>query len=506
MYKEILIDSSLDESRVAVVENGKLVELYIEEGDVEYYAGDIYKAVVEDVLPGLQSAFLDIGHGKKGFLHSADIISTGTEGLEELLNEGVGNSGGTKDYCSSPIQNTLREGQEVIVQILKEPIGGKGAKLTTAVTIPGRYLVLMPYVDRVNVSNRIKDQSERERLRDTINGIRPHGIGFIVRTAAKGVEPEYMYDDMEELVGIWQRINEQAGRKRAPCLLYKDRQLLHRTVRDIFTDDVDILIVDSLADYEETVKSIEKYSPGLAHRVRLYEDDEPLFEAFGIESEINRMFRRKIWLRSGGYIVIDEAEALVAIDVNTGRFLGKKDLEETILKTNLEAAAEIARQVRLRNIGGIIIIDFIDMSIPENREQVIDAFKGHLENDRARVNILELSELGLVEMTRQRVRESLLSHISRECPFCKGRGSVLTIDALLQKIESEVRRGFRNLGSELVVAVHPEIKEFLDENYAGRLNQIEHENDGSIFIQADEGFALDGVEVRPARGAKKAIP
>ncbi|UCE27121.1 MAG: Rne/Rng family ribonuclease [Candidatus Coatesbacteria bacterium] len=506
MYKEILIDSSLEETRVAVIENGKLVELYMEERDVEYHAGDIYKAVVEDVLPGLQSAFLDVGHGRKGFLHGADVISTGMEEIEELLNENVGSPGGTKDYYGSPIQDTLREGQEVIVQILKEPIGEKGAKLTTAISIPGRYLVLMPYADKVNVSNRIKDRLERERLRDLINGIRPHGIGFIIRTAAKGVEPEYVYGDMEELVGVWRRINEQAGRKRAPCLLYKDRRLLHRTIRDIFTEDVDILIVDDLGDYEETVKSAEKFSPGLSQRVRLYEDDEPLFEAFGVESEINSMFRRKVWLRSGGYIVIDETEALVAIDVNTGRFLGRKDLEETILKTNLEAAAEIARQVRLRNVGGIIIIDFIDMAIPENRHQVIDAFKGYLENDRARVNILELSELGLVEMTRQRMRESLLSHISRECPSCKGRGSVLTIDALIQKIESEVRRGFRNLGGELILTVHPDIKDFLDENYAGRLNQIEHENEGNIFIQSDDGFALDGVEVSPAGRVRKTVP
>ena len=377
--------------------------------------------------------------------------------------------------------------------------------LTTAITIPGRYLVLMPYIDRVNISNRIKDPEERELLRNMLNGIRPSGLGFIIRTAAGGVEPEFIHEDLEELTSIWKRINEQASRKRAPYLLYKDQKLLQRTIRDIFTGEVDILILDNINDYEDTVKLAEKYSSGLTHRIRLYDDDEPLFEAFGVESEINRMFRRKLWLRSGGYIVIDEAEALVAIDVNTGRFLGKENLEETILKNNLEAAAEIARQVRLRNIGGIIIIDFIDMAFAENRDKVLGVLKKNLENDRARTNILELSEIGLVEMTRQRVRESLLSHISRGCPYCKGRGSVLTMDALLQKIESDLRRGFRNLGNELLLTIHPEIKKFLDENYAGRLNQIEHESNGTIHIQEDEDLALDTVEVRPIREVGRTI-
>jgi ribonuclease G len=505
MYKEILVDSSLGGLRVAVVENGKLVELYLEEKDVEYYAGDIYKGVVEDVLPGLQSAFLDIGHEKKGFLHSADIISTGVEDIEELLTENFDYLPGSRDYQGSPIQDMLREGQEIIVQILKEPIGEKGAKLTTAITIPGRYIVLMPYVDRINISSRIKDQEERVRLRDTVNGIKPHGMGFIIRTAANGIEPEYIYEDLEKLTSIWRRINEQASRKRAPCLLYKDRQLIHRTIRDMFTDEIDILIVDNLTDYENAVKAADKYLPGLSHRIRLYDDDEPLFEAFGIESEIGRMFRRKLWLRSGGYIVIDETEALVAIDVNTGRFLGREDLEETILKTNLEAAAEIARQVRLRNIGGIIIVDFIDMAIPGNRIKVLEEFKRDLENDRARINILELSELGLVEMTRQRVRESLLSHISRDCPYCKGRGSILTIDALLQKIENDLKRAFRNTGRELRLVVHPEIKKYLDENYGGRLNQIEHENDAIVYIQEDKRLAVDTIEISSVQKSGGAV-
>jgi ribonuclease G len=505
MYKEILMDSSLDELRIAVVENGKLVELYMEEKAVDFYAGDIYKAVVEDVLPGLQSAFLDIGHEKKGFLHSADIISTGMGDVEELLPDSFGYAAGSRDYYASPIEDRLREGQEIIVQILKEPIGEKGAKLTTALTIPGRYLVLMPYVDRVNISNRIKKPEERERLRNIVDGIRPNGIGFIIRTAAAGIEPEYIFNDLEELTGVWNRINEQALRKKAACLLYKDRLLLQRTIRDIFTDEVDILIVDSIQDYEEAVRFAEKYSPGSSHKVRLYDDEETLFEAFGIESEINRMFRRKLWLRSGGYIVIDEAEALVAIDVNTGRFLGRKDLEDTIFRTNLEAAAEIARQVRLRNIGGIIIIDFIDMALRGNGDKVIDAFKNELEKDRARINILELSELGLVEMTRQRVRESLLSHISQDCPYCKGRGSVLTTGALIQKMENGLKRAFRNLGRELQLVVHPEIKKCLDENYGGRLNQIEHENNGNVYVREDQTLAVDTFEIRLVRSPGKTL-
>ncbi len=505
VQKEILVDTSLGEVRVAVVENGKLVELYFEHEDAEHYAGDVYKGRVEDVLPGLGSAFVDIGHDKRGLLHASDVIATGIEDIDEIF---LSQAGGTETVSPAPrghIEDILQPGQNIIVQVTKESIGDKGPKLTTAVAVPGRYLVLAPYVDRVNLSSRIEDDGERERLRRLVEDARPAGFGFIVRTAAGGAEAELVLRDMEDLLETWDRIQKKSERKRAPALLYKDKDLLERVLRDHFTGDVDTFIADSLATYERVVSLAEKYAPHFVSRVRLYEDDHPIFDAYGVEGEIDRMFRRKIWLRSGGYIVIDEAEALVAVDVNTGRFLGHEDQEETILKTNLEAAAEIARQVRLRNIGGIIIIDFIDMAVPKNKDKVLEALKDHMARDRARSKILELSELGMVEMTRQRQRGSLVAALSRTCPYCRGRGTVLDFDVLGAKIERELARRLRDeKPAEITVVVHPRVKNFLDTAFADRLNRLEIESDSQVNVVSREDLALDDVEIlNPRRGERK---
>lgn len=502
--KDILVDTSLDEVRVAVVENGKLVELYFEHEDAEHYAGDIYKGRVEDVLPGLGSAFVDIGHEKRGLLHASDVVTTGIEDIDEIF---LSQAGGAEVGESAParghIEEILQPGQSILVQVTKESIGEKGPKLTTAVAIPGRYFVLAPYADRVNISSRIEDGEERERLRRLTEEAKPAGCGFIVRTAARDIEPEFVLRDMEDLLETWRRILKKSERKRAPVLLHKDKDLLERVLRDQFTDDVNTFIADSFATYERVVALAEKYAPDFVSRVRLYEDDHPIFDTYGVEGEIDRMFRRKIWLRSGGYIVIDEAEALVAIDVNTGRFLGREDQEETILKTNLEAAAEIARQVRLRNIGGIIIIDFIDMTVAENKEKVLETLKGFMARDRARSKILELSELGMVEMTRQRQRGSLVAALSRTCPYCRGRGSVLDFDILGAKIERELARRLRDENrEEITVVVHPRVKNYLETAFAERLNRFELANDAQVNVVSREDLALDEVEILDAkRGA-----
>ena len=494
MHKEILLDSSHGEVRIAVVENGKLLELYIEQQEATHYAGDIYKGRVEDVLPGLGSAFVDIGHEKRGFLHASDIVLTGIEDVDEYFSQQTG-GGAAPPHGRTAIQDALRPGQDVVVQVVKESIGEKGPKLTTALTIPGRFLVLMPHMERVNISSRIENAEERERLRQLVEEVKPPAHGFIVRTAALGEEPELIYHDMEELVELWRRVTLQAEKKRAPALLYKDKDLLERVLRDQFTSDVDVVIADSFTTYNRVTTLTEKYAPQLTSRVRLYEDEHPIFDAFGVEAEIDRMFRRKLWLRSGGYIVIDEAEALVAIDVNTGRFLGREDQEETILKTNLEAAAEITRQVRLRNIGGIIIIDFIDMALPEHRRQVLAALKEHMSRDRARYKILELSELGMVEMTRQRHRGSLVSTLSRPCPYCRGRGMVLDYEVIGTRIERELDRRF-HLGEEddVTVYVHPQVKRFLETSFAERINQLELAHGSRIHVEPREESALDAVE------------
>jgi len=506
--KEILVDTSLDEVRVAVVENGKLVELYVEHEDAEHYASDIYKGRVEDVLPGLGSAFVDIGHQKRGLLHASDVVATGIEDIDEIF---LAQAGAADAAAPAPprshIGDVLQPGQSIIVQVTKESIGDKGPKLTNAVAVPGRYLVLTPYADRVNISSRIEDEEERGRLRHLVEEAKPAGLGFIVRTAAQGVEPEFIFRDMEDLMDTWRGILKKAERKRAPALLYKDKDLLERVLRDQFTGDVNTFIADSLATYERVVSLARKYAPHFVSRVRLYEDDHPIFDAFGVEGEIDRMFRRKIWLRSGGYIVIDEAEALVAVDVNTGRFLGGEDQEETILKTNLEAAAEIARQVRLRNIGGIIIIDFIDMTVPKNKEKVLETLKEHMAGDRARSKILELSELGMVEMTRQRQRGSLVSALSRTCPYCRGRGAVLDLGVLGAKIERELARRLRNEKlKEVTVVVHPRVKNFLDTTFAERLSRLELESGAQVNVVSREDMALDDAEIiNPQRGARKFV-
>jgi len=508
MQKEILVDTSLGEVRIAVVENGRLVELYLEHEDAEHYAGDIYKGRVEDVLPGLGSAFVDIGHDKRGLLHASDVIVTGIEDIDEhFLTESGAPRGTSLPSPPNQIAEILQPGQNVIVQVTKESIRDKGSKLTTALAIPGRYLVLTPYVDRVNLSSRLEEEAERERLRQIVEEAKPEGHGFIVRTAARGVEPEFLVRDMEDLLATWGRIQAQNQRKRAPALLYKDKDLLERVLRDQFTGDVDVLIADSLATYERVLSLAGSYAPELVSRARLYEDDLSIFDAYGLETEIDRMFRRRIWLRSGGYLVIDEAEALVAIDVNTGRFLGQEDQEKTILETNLEAAAEIARQVRLRNIGGIIIVDFIDMAVPAHKEQVLETLREHMARDRARSKILELSELGMVEMTRQRQRGSLVASLSRTCPYCRGRGTVQDFDVLGARLARELARRLRERHhDEISVVVHPRVKNFLETSYAERLTRLELEHETQVTLLAREDLALDEVEILdPRRPERKYV-
>jgi ribonuclease G len=496
MHKELIIDSSHGEIRVALVENGRLVELYIEQEDVQHYAGNIYKGRVEDVLPGLGSAFVDIGHDKRGFLHASDVLLTGIEDIDEFF---AGQASPASPRGS--IGGALRGGQDITVQVTKEAIGDKGPKLTTAISIPGRYVVLMPYADRVNISSRLEDEATRDRLRALVEGAGAAPHGFIVRTVAGTAEPEAVLREIENLVQTWRRIAAAAERKTAPALLYKDKDLLERILRDLFTADVDVMITDAAATYERVTALAEKYAPPLAPRVRLYDDEHPVFDAFGIEAEIDRMFRRKIWLRSGGYIIIDEAEALVAIDVNTGRFLGRYDQEETILKTNLEAAAEIARQVRLRNIGGIIIVDFIDMATAEHKDHVLAALKDHMSHDRARAKILGFSELGMVEMTRQRHQGSIAARLSRPCPYCRGRGTVLDFEVVGVRLERELDRRFHaGVRGELTVFVHPRVKEYLELSFASRLSRIEADPRGHIRLVGRDDLPLDALEIT-ARGA-----
>src|SRR5580692_9225494 len=414
----IVINADGPETRVALVEDGYLGELYIERKRERGIAGNIYKGRVERVLPGMQAAFVNIGLEKSAYLHVSDVRGT-PDDLKRLFAGGdaSAHSNGDEDEDATDaarvgggarIEDLLKEGQEIVVQVTKEPISTKGARVTRYVSLPGRHLVFMPTVDHVGISRRIGSDKERRRLREIVDSMRPPGSGFIVRTVAEGVSERELKSDMEFLIKLWNEVVRRAEGGRCPALIYNDLDLLLRTVRDLFTADVAKLIIDSRSEYDRVKKFIAAMMPDFSGLIELYDGTDPIFDGFGIEIEIDRALERKVWLKSGGYLIVDEMEALTAIDVNTGRFVGKSSLEDTITKTNLEACREVAEQLRIRSIGGMIVVDFIDMDRPHNREKVTRSFNDYLRKDRAKAAVTRISELGLIEMTRKRTRESLL--------------------------------------------------------------------------------------------------
>src|SRR5262249_49399349 len=360
------------------------------------------------------------------------------------------------------IEELLKEGQEVLVQVAKEPISTKGARITSYVSLPGRHLVFMPTVDHIGISRRIGTDKERKRLRDIVETQKPKGAGFIVRTVAEGASEKELRDDMDFLMRLWREVVKKNERAKPASLLYSDLDLLLRTVRDTLNDDIDKLIVDSRGEYERVQKFVQAFMPEYQGRIELYEGAEPIFDGFGIEGEIDRALERKVWLKSGGSLIVDEGEALTAIDVNTGKFVGKRNLEETITKNNLEACREVADQLRLRNIGGIIVVDFIDMDKEQNREKVFRAFTEALKADRARSNVSKISELGLVEMTRKRTRESLSRKLTEPCFYCEGKGYLKSKTTICYEILRELRRGGDAVKEDaIVIQCHPEIADLL---------------------------------------------
>jgi ribonuclease G len=395
VLKEIIVNVREEETRVAVIEDKVVVEVYIERSLNQRLVGNIYKGKVENVLPGMQAAFVDIGLEKNAFLFVEDVLPPRNVGNHEL-----------SSVPGININDVLKEGQEILVQIAKEPLGTKGARVTTYITLPGRYLVLMPTVDYIGISRRIEVEEERERLREVAERVRPPHMGLIVRTVAEGLSEEELQQDIALLIRLWKKIQNRSYHGPVLNLIHKDLELVQRILRDLFTEDIDNLIIDSRYDYEKVMEFMELTSPLLKGRVTLYEQDN-LFEKFGVEEEIERILKSRVWLKCGGYIVIDQTEALTAIDVNTGKFVGSTNLADTVLKTNLEACIEIARQLRLRNIGGIIIIDFIDMQDTEHQGKVLQLLEVEIRKDKTKTNILGLTQLGLVEVTRKKVRQGL---------------------------------------------------------------------------------------------------
>ncbi len=559
MKREILINGSQRETRVAILEDDRLVELLVDRPDHRRTVGDIYLGRVEAVLPGIQAAFVDIGQEKSAFLHASDLLEPDEdeepeeegegegEGEEELEadppepaaegvaveegtgerranwrggrdrrrrgrvngNAGQGNGGEARQREISSrralpnIQDILKKGQTLPVQVTKEPIGTKGCRVTAQISLPGRVLVYMPYASKVGVSRKIESREQRAKLREMVSKLLPKDAGgVIVRTVAEGVTEEHFRREIESLLQLWRKINrKKTFVRRAPALLQRETSLTRGIIRDLFSTKVDALHVDSKELYNEIEQYLNQIDPELMSRVHLYGEPTPLFDKFDIESEIRDLFKARVELPTGGSLIIQPTEALVSIDVNTGRYTGKKDPEKTILRTNLEAAREIARQIRLRDIGGIIVCDFIDMETRSNRDKVLQELRTHLGRDRARTKALAVSELGLVEMTRQRVRPSLWHSMTTDCPTCAGSGRVFTPEVVARRLERALKRaGHEHRERQLTVRLHPEVALYLLEEEPKLLQTLSKLTGLDLELRDDPMMRLDEFRLmsRPA--------
>jgi len=485
------------ETRVAVLEDGTLVEFLVDDHKNAGIAGNIYKGRVSKILPGMQAAFVDTGLAKDAFLYVRDIYED-LEEYERLLSpedeESIGEEIQPRPKSSRrgtlSIEELLQEGQEVLVQVVREPIGTKGARITSHITLPGRYLVYMPTEQQIGVSRKIENEGERARLRQIVEEININNEGLIVRTAGVGKGKPELQADLEFLRSLWRKIKAKAETLSAPALVQKDLDLVFRVFRDLFTREVDRLVVDSPTEYERCLEHLETLAPELKPYLYLYTEDEPIFKSFGIDKELDRALRPKVWLRSGGHIVIEETEALVSIDVNTGKYIGKKDFEETVLKTNVEAAREIARQIRLRDLGGIIIIDFIDMARADHREQVYAELREALKPDRSPTNVLFLSELGLVEMTRKRAKQGLAKVLSQSCPACGGAGWVRSTPSIARQILREVEwRLLKKRLKRIKIKANPDLINWLKDEEAEVIEALQETYGGEIALILEDSLA-----------------
>ncbi|MGE3261110.1 MAG: ribonuclease E/G [Bacteriovoracia bacterium] len=579
MPSELVINATLPEIRVALLEDGEISDLSIEYEKNKSIVGNVYKGRIVRVLPGMQAAFVDIGLERAAFLYVGDIVyeaesdeeepeeipSTPTtaegdigpeaeestsesgseqEGEETVAAEGEeqpaaegeetsprrssnmgprgrdrqsrGRSGGRgRGGRSKPmrprlnIQDVVKEGQDVVVQVAKEPMGTKGARLTCHISLPGRHVVLMPTVDHVGVSRKIESNEERRRLRQIVDDLRPPGMGIIVRTVAAEQTNEQLTNEINYLLNLWATIKRKTETQKAPVCLNEDLNVVLKTVRDFFTDDIHRLVVDSPRVHSYVVEFAEQFAPHLVNRVVKYTGKDPIFDAYGIESEISRALLRKVWLKSGGYLIVDQTEALTVIDVNTGKFTGKKNLEETIFKTNMEAVKEVAYQLRLRNVGGIIIVDLIDMEKSAHREKVYRSFEDALKKDKAKTNILRISELGLIQMTRKRTRESLNHVLCESCPYCNGKGFTKNLRTVCYDIFRELERAALEGGTVGArVVAHPEVADALFQDERDTLDRLEERFSMKVSIQGDPSLHIEDFKVSGERlslsGIKKA--
>lgn len=488
--KQVIIDSGLSEERVAILENNKLVEIHIERLEDRKIIGNIYKGKIMNVLPGIEAAFIDIGINRNAFLHLSE--------LEQPISSQNGKSSDVKDL--------IKVGQEIDVQVVKEAIIPKGARVTTNISLPGRYLVLIPSNNGIAVSRRIEHDEEKERLKKIMQKIKKKEFGFIVRTAGVGKDEKDFIPDMDLLIRLWNKIQNRSKRTKAPMLLHEDLNLTYRVIRDLFTEDIDEFVVNSKKEYQKIINFLDTlFLLDLKPRVSYYAGDKPIFETYNIEKEVNRTLEKKVWIKCGGYLVFDEVEALTVIDVNTGKYVGGKKMKNTVLKTNLQAAEEIARQLRLRDIGGIIVIDFIDMDNKEDLEKVINKLEESLKKDKTKSNIVQTTELGLVEMTRKRSKRDLDSLLRTSCPYCSGDGRILSVETVSNQVIHKLEGLSEHSKAEaIILGVHPKVEEELAGSKMMLIKQLERDYKKTIYIKKLNDIHIEKIKVI-AVGRKKEI-
>ena len=474
MKKEILINFTEYETRAAILEDDRLVELYVERPQSQKLVGNIYNGKIKTVLPGMQAAFIDIGQEKAAFLHASDIGDSSTHSHYEP--EDIDEDPSTeivRKRRRAGIETVLKEGQDVLIQVIKEPISTKGPRVATEVSIPGRYLVLVPDDNHVRVSRRISNWSEKRRLKKVVSDLRPEGFGLIIRTEGEGMDESDFRPDIKRLLKLWSRLKKSAEASHPPAIIHQEVEITTSIIRDTFTDDVVRLLVDDRREYRTIMGYVRQVMPHMKDKVELYKGTTPLFDLYKLEPEIEKMLERKVWIKKGSYLIIDQTEAMVTIDVNTGRYVGKGDQETTIFNTNIEAAKETARQIRLRDIGGLIVCDFIDMYSRENRRRLYEAFKHAFRNDTAKRAINPVTDFGLIEMTRERIRPSLMHTFSEPCPHCGGSGRILSRTTMAMKIERWFNRAdIDGHFKKYDLVVSPAMAETLVGNGINRLTKI----------------------------------
>lgn len=525
MAKSLLINQTLNECRAALVESGEILDFLMDRKTDDRsnhpHVGNIYKGKVLRVLPGMQSAFIDIGYEKAAFLYVDDAYLPSLDEQREMakkakkleedrarvsVGEIIPDEFSTLSEAVNmklrpaevTIESFLKEGEEILVQVAKEPISTKGPRVTRHVTLAGRHVVFMPFIEHTGVSRRIEKDEERDRLKDILDKVRPEGKGIIARTAAEGASSKLLKADYSMLVKLWKEVMKKSDRVKAPNLLHKDLTFIQRILRDITDEDVEEISVDDKDNLKEVEKFVGKYLPSLKGKAELYSEEIPLFEKHGIDTEIERGISNKVYLRSGGSLNIDQTEALVSVDVNTGKFVGRKTLEETILRNNLEAVKEIAYQLRLRNCGGIIIIDFIDMEREENRDAVYNALVDALKKDRSKTNVMPISGLGLVEMTRKRTRDTLTRVMCESCPYCEGTGTVKSTLTVCYELVRELTKVLKNAkGSKVFIYAHPEVTAQLCGDDLDMIETLEETFGKSLLIRSENNYHVEQYEIFP---------